>query len=89
MKWINKSQFIGLNENGRYSGSVAENLDPGADVITVTATDRDEFPDFKKVFTMIPMARMLVFVIRTEVLVSVPDWCNLKWLAGVHLILST
>jgi len=28
---------------------VAENLEPGADVITVTATDRDEFPDFKKV----------------------------------------
>ena len=43
------SQFIGLDENGRYSGSVAENLEPGADVITVTATDRDEFPDFKKV----------------------------------------
>jgi len=41
--------FIGLDENGRYSGSVAENLEPGADVITVTATDRDEFPDFKKV----------------------------------------
>jgi len=50
-KWINDPQFIGLDENGRYSGSVAENLDPGADVITVTATDRDEFPDFKKVFT--------------------------------------
>jgi len=42
-------QFIGLDENGRYSGSVAENLEPAADVITVTATDADEFPDFKKV----------------------------------------
>ena len=41
--------FVGLDENGRYSGSVAENLEPGAEVITVTATDRDEFPDFKKV----------------------------------------
>jgi len=45
--------FIGLDENGRYSGSVAENLDAGADVITVTATDRDEFPDFKKVWRII------------------------------------
>lgn len=42
-------QFIGLDENGRYAGSVAENLEPGAEVITVTATDRDEFPDYKKV----------------------------------------
>jgi len=42
--------FIGLDENGRYAGSVAENLEPGAEVITVTATDRDEFPDFKKVY---------------------------------------
>jgi len=58
--WIIDTQFIGLDENGRYSGSVAENLQPGTDVITVTATDpdvitvtatdRDEFPDFKKVF---------------------------------------
>ena len=50
MKWTGDPQFIGLDENGRYSGSVAENLEPGADVMTVTATDRDEFPDFKKVF---------------------------------------
>ena len=42
-------QFVGLDENGRYAGSVAENLEPGSEVITVTATDRDEFPDFKKV----------------------------------------
>jgi len=42
-------QFVGLDENGRYPGSVAENLPPGAEVITVTATDKDEFPDFKKV----------------------------------------
>ena len=42
-------QFIGLDENGRYPGSIAENLAPGAEVITVTATDKDEFPAFKKV----------------------------------------
>ena len=42
-------QFIGLDENGRYPGSIAENLEPGAEVIAVTATDKDEFPDFKKV----------------------------------------
>ena len=42
-------QFIGLDENGRYAGSVAENLDPGAEVITVTANDKDEFPDYNKV----------------------------------------
>jgi len=41
--------FGGLDENGRYSGSIAENLDSGAEFITVTATDKDEFPDFKKV----------------------------------------
>ena len=40
---------MGLDENGRYPGSVAENLAPGAEVITVTAQDRDEFPDYKKV----------------------------------------
>jgi len=44
-------QFVGLDENGRYPGSVAENLPAGAEVITVTATDKDEFPDFKKVVT--------------------------------------
>ena len=43
-------QFVGLDENGRYPGSVAENLEHGAEVITVTATDKDEFPDFKKVY---------------------------------------
>lgn len=43
-------QFIGLDENGRYPGSVAENLDPEAEVITVTATDKDEFEDFRKVY---------------------------------------
>ena len=42
-------QFVGMNENGRYKGSVAENMEPGATVITVTATDRDEFPDYRKV----------------------------------------
>jgi len=41
--------FGGLDENGRYSGSIAENLEAGAEFITVTATDKDEFPDFKKV----------------------------------------
>jgi len=40
--------FGGLDENGRYSGNIAENLQPGAEFITVTATDKDEFPDFKK-----------------------------------------
>jgi len=42
-------QFIGLDENGRYPGSIAENLKMGSEVITVTATDRDEFPAFKEV----------------------------------------
>lgn len=42
-------QFVGLDENGRYHGSVAENLAPGAEVIHVTATDRDEFPEYNKV----------------------------------------
>ena len=42
-------QFIGLDENGRYPGSVAENLAPGAEVITVTATDKDSKSQFKKV----------------------------------------
>lgn len=42
-------QFVGLDENGRYPGSIAENLKAGADVITVTATDKDEFAAFKKV----------------------------------------
>ena len=46
-------QFVGLDENGRYPGSVAENLPPGAEVITVTATDKDEFPDFKKVVVLL------------------------------------
>jgi len=41
--------FGGLDENGRYSGSIAENLESGAEFITVTATDKDEFPDFRKV----------------------------------------
>jgi hypothetical protein len=43
-------QFVGLDENGRYPGSVAENLEPGAEVITVTATDKDAFEKFKQVF---------------------------------------
>ena len=42
-------QFVGLDEYGRYSGSVAENLPHGAEVITITATDRDEFRDYKRV----------------------------------------
>jgi hypothetical protein len=46
-------QFIGLDENGRYAGSVAENLEPGTEVITVTAMDKDEFPDFNKVVIFI------------------------------------
>lgn len=45
-------QFVGLDENGRYPGSVAENLETGAEVITVTATDKDAFPEFKKVFSV-------------------------------------
>ena len=48
-------QFVGLDENGRYPGSVAENLPPGAEVITVTATDKDEFPDFQKVCQLSPL----------------------------------
>ena len=46
-------QFVGLDENGRYPGSVAENLVPGAEVITVTAQDRDEFSDYKKVGSLL------------------------------------
>ena len=42
-------QFEGLDENGRYLGSVAENLAPGAEVITVSATDRDERDIYRKV----------------------------------------
>ena len=44
---------MGLDEYGRYSGSVAENLPPGAEVITITATDRDEFRDYRRVSTPI------------------------------------
>jgi len=57
-------QFIGMDENGRYPGSVAENLEPGADVITVTATDRDEFEDFRKVYHNI---RNYVIVFNTSI----------------------
>ncbi|CAD5116989.1 DgyrCDS5823 [Dimorphilus gyrociliatus] len=42
-------QFIGLDENGRYQGSVAENSKPGTPVISVTATDRDSTPAFKEI----------------------------------------
>ena len=42
-------QFIGLDENLRYPGSVAENLAPGAEVISVTAQDRDEQDAFRTV----------------------------------------
>ncbi len=42
-------QFVGLDENGRYHGSVAENLAPGAVVHHVTAQDADEFPEYNKV----------------------------------------
>src|SRR6218665_1227720 len=56
-------QFIGLDENGRYPGSIAENLDPGTEVIVVTATDKDEFPAFKKVF---PICCMKFFHFRVS-----------------------
>ena len=46
-------QFVALDQNGRYDGQVAENLAPGAEVIQVTATDRDEFPEYNKVSKMI------------------------------------
>ena len=46
-------QFVALDQNGRYDGRVAENLAPGAEVIQVTATDRDEFPEYNKVSKMI------------------------------------
>jgi len=52
--------FGGLDENGRYSGNVAENLQPGAEFITVTATDKDEFPDFKKVGRPAPARLSLI-----------------------------
>jgi len=46
-------QFIGLDENGRYVGSVAENLEAGTEVISVTATDKDEFQDFDTVSRLV------------------------------------
>ena len=42
-------QFVGLDENGRYPGSIAENMLPGVEVLTVTATDKDELPAYRKV----------------------------------------
>lgn len=59
-------QFVGLDENGRYSGSVAENLDPGAEVITVTANDRDTILKYRQVdltymHTYIPTCNMHAF----------------------------
>lgn len=42
-------QFIGLDENGRYQGSVAENALPGTPVISVTATDRDSKPEYREI----------------------------------------
>ena len=48
-------QFVGLDENGRYPGSVSENMDSGAEVITVTATDRDMFPDYNKVGNVVKL----------------------------------
>lgn len=42
--------FEGLDENGRYSGTVPENSAPGTNVIRVTATDRDAEADYSRVF---------------------------------------
>ena len=41
--------FVGLNENGRYSGNVAENSSPGTSVIRVSATDRDARTQYARV----------------------------------------
>ena len=41
--------FVGLDENGRYSGSVPENSEPGTSVIRVTATDRDALKEYSEV----------------------------------------
>lgn len=48
-------QFIGLDENGRYPGSIAENLRPGTEVITVTATDKDSTEQYKAVQRLTPL----------------------------------
>jgi len=63
-------QFVGLDENGRYPGSVAENLPPGAEVITVTATDKDEFPDFKKVMIQLCLYAVIMCELFEHYIVS-------------------
>ncbi|ESN95524.1 hypothetical protein HELRODRAFT_179299 [Helobdella robusta] len=42
-------QFVGLNENGLFSATVAENMKPGTDVITVSACDKDHNPFYSKI----------------------------------------
>lgn len=41
--------FTGLNENGRYRSSIAENSPVGTSVVQVAATDRDHNPQFSRV----------------------------------------
>ena len=41
--------FVGLDGNGRQSGTVPENSPPGTNVLKVTAIDRDAFPAYNKV----------------------------------------
>lgn len=41
--------FQGTNRQGRYPGSVPENMDPGQDVITITGYDDDVTTQFSEV----------------------------------------
>ena len=41
--------FQGTNRQGRYPGSVPENMEPGQDVITITGYDNDVNPRFSNV----------------------------------------
>ena len=41
--------FMGTNRQGRYPGSVPENLEPGQDVITITGADKDVDERFSNV----------------------------------------
>ena len=59
-------QFVALDQNGRYDGRVAENLAPGAEVLQVTATDRDEFPEYNKVSTRINYLFFVLFIIKYD-----------------------
>ena len=52
--------FTGLNENGRYRSSIAENSPVGTSVIRVSASDRDKNPQFSKVPPRTPVIHDVV-----------------------------